>query len=110
MARGCPAPTATWESGTARGTSKPRREHSMTEARPAAPFWLGYLATGVIFAAGTFGIVWLFNNIRERKHEALQTSFPLVELTEDSVAAAEWGKNFPRQYDGYLRTVDIERT
>ena len=23
---------------------------------------------------------------------------------------AEWGKNFPRQYDGYLRTVDIERT
>src|SRR5262249_18558208 len=21
-----------------------------------------------------------------------------------------WGRNFPRQYDGYLRTVDVERT
>jgi nitrite reductase (cytochrome c-552) len=49
-------------------------------------------------------------NINERKQEARQTYFPLANLTEDTVDPAEWGKNFPRQYDGYRRTVDTERT
>src|SRR5215216_4349721 len=29
----------------------------------------------------------------------------VVELTDDTVDPALWGKNFPLQYDGYLRTV-----
>ncbi len=52
----------------------------------------------------------LYQNIMLRKQEALQTSFELVKLTEETVDPAEWGKNFPRQYDGYLRTVDTVRT
>ncbi|HLD77680.1 MAG TPA: ammonia-forming cytochrome c nitrite reductase subunit c552, partial [archaeon] len=31
-------------------------------------------------------------------------------LTEDTVDPARWGTNFPREYEGYLRTVDQERT
>ena len=34
----------------------------------------------------------------------------VVELDENTIDPAVWGKNFPRQYDGYKRTVDIERT
>lgn len=82
----------------------------MSDPQPIRSFWGGYLLTGFVFAAATFAILWLYNNIRERKQESLQTSFPLVELTEDSISAEEWGKNFPRQYDSYRRTVDIERT
>jgi len=33
-----------------------------------------------------------------------------VEITEDTIDPIVWGKNFPRQYDGYRRTVDKERT
>ena len=38
--------------------------------------------------------------------EGLEVS-PELEATIDP---ALWGKNFPRQYDGYKRTVDMERT
>ena len=34
----------------------------------------------------------------------------LVDLDEETVDPAVWGKNFPRQYDSYRRTVDTERT
>jgi nitrite reductase (cytochrome c-552) len=34
----------------------------------------------------------------------------LTKLTEETVDPKEWGKNFPRQYDSYSRTVDTQRT
>ena len=52
----------------------------------------------------------LIGSILERKAEAKDHVFRVVNLTEDTVDPAEWGKNFPRQYDSYKRTVDIERT
>jgi nitrite reductase (cytochrome c-552) len=52
----------------------------------------------------------LLLNVAERKREAKQRYLELVHLTEDTVDPAIWGKNFPRQYDGYRRTVDTLRT
>jgi nitrite reductase (cytochrome c-552) len=72
--------------------------------------WLRYLLTLVVFAAAAYGVMALYQNIMLRKQEALQTSFELTKLTEETVDPKEWGKNFPRQYDSYLRTVDVERT
>ena len=69
-----------------------------------------YAVTVVIVAAATVGVMMLWNNIWDRKQEAKQQSFKLVELTEETIDPGEWGKNFPRQYDSYKRTVDIERT
>ncbi len=71
---------------------------------------LPYLLTVLLTAGLTVGIVALLMNISERKHEAREHYVQLVELTEETVDPAEWGKNFPRQYDGYRRTVDNERT
>jgi nitrite reductase (cytochrome c-552) len=34
----------------------------------------------------------------------------VVELDDDTEDPAVWGKNFPLQYDAYLRTVDQQRT
>ena len=45
-------------------------------------------------------------NIAARKQEAKQTTFRLVELDEKTVDPAIWGRNFPRQYDAYLRTEE----
>ncbi len=61
-------------------------------------------------AVATVGVMLLRENIAERKAEARQVVFKVVNLTEDTIDPAEWGKNFPRQYDSFRRTVDTERT
>ncbi len=69
-----------------------------------------YLATILVVAALTAGVMWLLQNINERKVEARQDVFRVVTLNEETSDPVEWGKNYPRQYDGYKRTVDVERT
>src|SRR6185503_935574 len=48
--------------------------------------------------------------IFERKLEGKNPFYRVVDLTEETVDPAVWGKNFPMQYDGYQRTVDQVRT
>jgi nitrite reductase (cytochrome c-552) len=72
--------------------------------------WWLYGLTVVVVAAATAGVMALILNIRERKREARETHFRLVELTEDTIDPAVWGEDFPRQYDGYKRTADNERS
>lgn len=61
------------------------------------------------FAAAILGLA-LLTNIMERKQEAQNPFFRVVELNDETYDPAVWGKNFPMQYDSYLRTVDQERT
>ena len=72
--------------------------------------WAGYWLVAIIVAGATFGVMMLYQNIQKRKEEAKQTVFAIADLTEKTVDPVEWGKNFPRQYDSYIRTVDMERT
>ncbi|HEU5099304.1 MAG TPA: ammonia-forming cytochrome c nitrite reductase subunit c552 [Roseiflexaceae bacterium] len=69
-----------------------------------------YVLTLVVVAAATAGVMLLLGNIAQRKQEAQQHAFRVVELNEDTVDPAIWGKNYPLQYDGYLRTVDTAQT
>ncbi len=55
-------------------------------------------------------VVALLVNIFQRQQEARNPFYRVVELTDDTEDPAVWGKNFPLQYDGYLRTVDQVRT
>lgn len=43
-------------------------------------------------------------NIRQRKEEAKVRHVEVVALTEDAVDPAVWGRDFPREYDGYKKT------
>jgi len=80
-------------------------------ATPPAPPRRGlYAAAAAAAAVLTVLVLLLWQNILERKEEARRNVFKIADLTEDTVDPAEWGKNYPRQYDGYRRTVDIERT
>jgi len=64
-----------------------------------------------LFAAGlAASLTALLVNIMERKQEGKNPFFRVVELTDDTEDPATWGKNFPVQYDAYLRTVDQVRT
>src|SRR6185436_6350294 len=64
-------------------------------------------AVALLLGAGLTG---LLVNIFSRQAEARNPFFRVVELDEDTVDPAVWGKNFPMQYDGYRRTVDQVRT
>jgi nitrite reductase (cytochrome c-552) len=71
------------------------------------------LLTASVFLAGalvTVGVLALYTNIVQRKAEEKQYVFEVVKVTEDTSDPAEWGKNYPKQYDSYKRTVDTERT
>lgn len=68
------------------------------------------IAAVVAAALGAAAITALLVNIFERKQEARDPFFRVVEITDETTDPAAWGKNFPIQYDSYQRTVDQVRT
>ena len=81
------------------------------DARDARPRHLRTLILATVVAAVMAGgITALLINIFERKQEARNPFFHVVALSDTTEDPAEWGKNFPYQYDAYLRTVDQVRT
>lgn len=68
------------------------------------------LLTVVLAAIAVFAITALLINIFERKQEARNPFYRVVELNDSIDDPAVWAKNFPMQYDLYLRTVDQQRT
>ncbi len=80
------------------------------EPRPRRFGVLTLILAAALSVLGTLAVVGLLVNIFERKQEGRNPFFRVVELTDDTDDPAIWGKNFPQQYDGYLRTVDQQRT
>lgn len=68
------------------------------------------IGLAVVSALCVVLVLLLLENIAERKREGLQHSFQIVPVDENTIDPAEWGKNYPSQYDSYKRTVDIVRT
>ena len=68
------------------------------------------LAVAAAAAVATVGGAALLVSIFEHKQEAKNPFFRVVDLDDTVVDPAIWGKNFPLQYDGYRRTVDMTRT
>jgi nitrite reductase (cytochrome c-552) len=73
-------------------------------------FYAVMAAVALAAAVVTAGLSLLLVNVAERKQEARNPFFRVVELTDDVDDPAVWGQNFPLQYDGYRRTVDQVRT
>ena len=69
-----------------------------------------FVATVVLAAVAAVAVTALLINIFERKQEAKNPFYRVVELNDTVDDPAVWGKNFPLQYDLYLRTVDQQRT
>lgn len=84
-------------------------ENKIPEAARSRAFRAALLVIVVAVAATAVGLAFLVN-IMERKQEAKNPFFRVVELTDDTEDPAIWGKNFPFQYDDYKRTVDQVRT
>ncbi len=85
-------------------------EDNQTERRPRRrQWWRFWLVVGLAGLATILGVALLIS-IFQRKQEARNPFFRVVELTDDTIDPAIWGKNFPLQYDDYLKTTDQVRT
>lgn len=69
-----------------------------------------YGLVALVVACLAFGVFLLKENIAARKEEARHHVFKLVDLGEQSVDPADWGRNYPRQYDSYRRTSELTHT
>jgi nitrite reductase (cytochrome c-552) len=79
-------------------------------ARPARPRKKLLLAVVIVSALATFVILALSFSIFQRKQEAKNPFLRIVNVDEGTSDPAVWGTNWPREYESYLRTVDITRT
>jgi len=69
-----------------------------------------FVAVAICSALFAVLVTALLTNIFERKQEAKNPYVRLVEVSEETVAAAPWGINWSREYDAYRRTADETRT
>ena len=69
-----------------------------------------FVAVVVLAAVSTLAVTALLINIFERKQEARNPFYRVVELNDTIDDPAVWAKDFPLQYDLYQRTVDMQRT
>jgi len=65
------------------------------------------VTVAVVTAVAAVGVTALLVNIFERKQEARNPFFRVVEITDTTEDPAVWGRNFPQQYDLYRRTVEM---
>src|SRR5919106_5320508 len=77
--------------------------------RPGRGRWV-LPALALLAAVAALSVTALLVNIFERKQEARNPFYRVVEITDETQDPSTWGKNFPLQYDAYLRTVDQVRT
>ena len=86
-------------------------ENSSPDApKSRQPKILLLFALAIVVAGSTAVIAGLLVNIFQRKQEAKNPYLRFVDVSNDTTDPAEWGKNWPREYDGYLRTVLSTRT
>ncbi|RPI26474.1 MAG: ammonia-forming cytochrome c nitrite reductase subunit c552 [Acidobacteria bacterium] len=71
---------------------------------------LFYVVLVLATAGAVIAGLALLLNIAQRKQEAQSPFYRVVELNDSIEDPEIWGKNFPMQYDGYVRTVDQKRT
>ena len=65
------------------------------------------IVVAVVFGLAAMAAGALLLDITRKQDEARNPFYRVVALTDTTTDAAEWGKNFPLQYDGYLRTADM---
>jgi len=90
--------------------SEPSTTPAPAPAPAPAPSKRIYWTVVVVTAAATAGVMALWRNVLQRQEEAREHVYRVVELTENTFDPAEWGKNHPRQYDGWKRTAETTRT
>ena len=87
----------------------PPQSQSPVSSRPRrVGRWI--VLAAIVSALAALSIAALLTNIFERRQEARNPFYRVVELNDTTVDPAVWGRNFPQQYDDYRKTVDMVYT
>ncbi|MCX6029773.1 MAG: ammonia-forming cytochrome c nitrite reductase subunit c552 [Chloroflexi bacterium] len=76
--------------------------------RPSAPR-RGWLWIALAFVLGLVimaGAAALLTNIQTRKNEQAKSPLMIIPIAANELDPAVWGKNFPREYDSFMKTKD----
>lgn len=65
-------------------------------------YWLLFIVTAII----VFVLGMLASSITNRRAEKEYVYKPMVEIKQGEPRNEEWGKNFPREYQSYIQTLD----
>ncbi len=60
----------------------------------------------ILGAALMFAVAALLVNINQRQSEAREFPAQIVKIADDELDPAVWGKNFPREYESFMKTQD----
>src|SRR4051812_17995042 len=85
----------------------------MTETVPPQPpkrRILPYVIVVIVTALITFGIAALLTNIFHHKVEAQNPYIRFVDVDNNPTDPEQWGKNWPREYGGYMQTAEVTST
>ncbi len=74
----------------------------LVEEKPWVGWVLFFTTMIVVFVLGLFAA-----SIVERRTEALYTYRPATDISEWEPDSSKWGKYFPREYESYLKTKDM---
>jgi nitrite reductase (cytochrome c-552) len=101
-----------WGTWSERPARPAREEETVSNAQAPTKKTLAtaMILVAVVTAVAAVAVTALLVNIFERKQEARNPFFRVVEITDETEDPEIWGKNFPLQYDRYKRTVDMVRT
>ncbi len=72
--------------------------------------WLVLIVVALLAGVVVFVVTAVLVSVFEHKQESRNPFFRVVEIDDNTDDPAIWGKNFPLQYDQYVRTVDMART
>jgi nitrite reductase (cytochrome c-552) len=90
-------------------SNRPTTPPASHPAPPRPRVWT-FAAVVIAVALATAGVTALLVNMFTRQQEARQPFVRVVDVSENTTDPAEWGKNWPREYDSYRRTADVTRT
>lgn len=71
---------------------------------------LALAVAALVTAAVSAGVTALLINIFERKQEAQDPFYRVVDIDDNTVDPAVWGRNFPLHYDDYTKTTEQVNT
>src|SRR5262249_10663024 len=84
----------------------------MADINPSSGSWKvkQLFVIGGLAAVAAISLTALLINIFQHKQESRNPFYRVVDLNDTIEDPAVWGRNFPMQFDMYLRTVDMKRT
>jgi nitrite reductase (cytochrome c-552) len=78
----------------------------MAQSKPSARNIVWLVAAFVVGALVMAGLAALLVSIQGHKNEAAEYPLRVVQIADNELDPAVWGKNFPREYDSFKKTED----